>query len=113
MENIDGIIGWLTKYGWYRLKMPHKEALARTIEEGKVVVMEEFNKFASRSIARYKTIMKAIKKEGRWENIKKIVSISDPQLFAMLKRLLDYGLIEKADHVYKISDPMLEAAFNG
>ncbi|MCX5750475.1 MAG: ATP-binding protein [Candidatus Saganbacteria bacterium] len=111
INNLDGIIGWLTKYGWHRLRSSHKEALHKTIEEGKYIVKDEFLKFAVRAEKQYTRIIKAIKKDGKWEKIKKATNISDKQLYTMLKRLIAYGFVEKKDHAYSIADPLLEAAF--
>jgi hypothetical protein len=110
LKELDGIIGWLTKYGWYRLKYPPKESLRRTVKEGSTLAKEEFIKFALKAEARYKKIMKSIKGGARWEEIKKQTQISDKQLYSMLIRLIDNGFIEKIEGVYVIADPLLEAA---
>lgn len=110
IKELDGIIGWLTKYGWYRLKYAPKESLRRTIEEGEALAKEEFIKFALKAEARYKKIMKTIKGGARWEEIKRQTQISDKQLFSMLNRLIDSGFIEKSEGLYTIADPLLEAA---
>ncbi len=110
IKELDGIIGWLTKYGWYRLKYAPKESLRRTIEEGSALAKEEFVKFASKAEARYKKIMKSIKGGARWDAIKKQVQISDKQLNSMMNRLIDSGFVEKGEGVYTIVDPLLEAA---
>lgn len=110
VEKLDGIIGWLTKYGWYRLRFSHKEALRRTIEEGRYISKEEFKQFATRAEKKYTKIIKAIKGGARWEEIKQQTSVSDRQLYLMLKRLMNYGFIEKRDRLYVIADPLLEAA---
>ncbi|MFH0800164.1 MAG: ATP-binding protein [Pseudomonadota bacterium] len=110
IKELDGIIGWLTKYGWYRLKYAPKESLRRTVEEGKTLAKEEFAKFASNAEARYKKIMKTIKGGARWEEIKSQTQISDKQLYSMLNRLMDSGFIEKSEGLYTIADPLLEAA---
>jgi AAA+ ATPase superfamily predicted ATPase len=109
-ESFGGIIGWLTKYGWYRLKVNHQIALEKTTEEGKVIAKEEFLKFAFRAESRYLAILQAVQTGARWEEIKKAVAISDSQLNAMLNRLKDHGFIEKIDHHYVIADPLLAAA---
>lgn len=107
---LDGIIGWLTKYGWYRLKHSPKESMRRTIEEGSMLAREEFLKFASRAEERYHRIMKAIQGGASWDDVKRQVSISDKQLSAMLSKLRDSGFIEKGEGMYTITDPLLEAA---
>ncbi|MBI2335445.1 MAG: ATP-binding protein [Deltaproteobacteria bacterium] len=110
IKKLDGIIGWLTKYGWYRLRYSPRESLRKTIEDGSTLAKEEFVKFSSKAEARYKKIMKSIKDGARWEEIKKQTQISDKQLYSMLNRLIDSGFVEKTEGVYTIADPLLEAA---
>lgn len=110
IQSLDGIIGWLTKYGWYRLRLPHKTALQKTIEDGKHVAYAEFLSFAARSEKKYLRILKTMKEGDRWEEIKKQAQTSDTQLGEMLKRMIDYGFVEKAEQTYRISDPLLEAS---
>lgn len=110
IKELDGIIGWLTKYGWYRLKHAPKESLRRTVEEGKALSKEEFVKFASKAEARYKNIMKSIKGGAKWNEIKNQTQISDKQLYNMMNRLIGCGFVEKNEGIYTIADPLLEAA---
>lgn len=109
INSLDGIIGWLTKYGWYRIRFSHKEALRRTIEEGKYIVKDEFLRFSVRSEKKYMAIVRHIKGGARWEDIKQGISISDKQLSSMLKRLINYSFVEKHNYIYSIADPLLEA----
>lgn len=111
IANLDGIIGWLTKYGWYRLNFSHKEALRKTIQDGKYIAKEEFGRFSIRSEKKYNSILRTLKGGAGWEEIKKKTRISDKQLSSMLKRMTSYGFIEKHDRIYTIADPLLEAAF--
>lgn len=110
IDKLDGIIGWLTRYGWYRLRYSHKEALRKTVEEGKYIALEEFTRFAVRAEKKYKEIIKFIKGGAVWEEIKQQTSISDKQLYLMLKRLIGCGFVEKQNRIYTIADPLLEAA---
>lgn len=110
VNGLDGIIGWLTKYGWHRLSISHKQALRKTIDEGKYIVKEEFARFAIRSEKRYWAILGALKQGAGWGEIMKKVPISSKQLNSMLKRMIAYGFVEKHDQVYTIADPLLEAA---
>ncbi|MBI5298756.1 MAG: ATP-binding protein [Deltaproteobacteria bacterium] len=110
IKELDGIIGWLTKYGWYRLKHSPKESLKSTIEEGKVLAKEEFMKFAVKAEARYKKMMRSIKGGAGWDEIKNQISISDKQLYSMLNRLIDNGFVEKKEGIYTIADPLLEVS---
>ncbi len=108
IQRLDGIIGWLTKYGWYRLRLPHKTALQKTEEEGGHVAQEEFVRFSARSEPRYLRILHAMKEGARWEEIKRQTQTSESQLSIMLNRLIDYGFVEKVEGVYRICDPLLE-----
>lgn len=110
IKELDGIVGWLTKYGWYRLRFNHKESLKKTVEEGKILAREEFFKFALNAEARYKKIIRLIKGGAKWEEIKRQSQISDKQLHAMLNRMIDGGFIEKKEGFYTIADPLLEVA---
>lgn len=110
IAHLDGIIGWLTKYGWYRMKLSHREALRKTVEEGRYIAKEEFAKFSVRSERKYLSIVKVIKRTGKWEEMKKHTQISDKQLSSMLKRMISFGFVEKKDGLYYIADPLLEAA---
>ncbi len=110
VARLGGIIGWLTKYGWYRIRISHKEALRKTIEEGRYISQEEFMRFAARAEKKYIKIIKAVKGGARWEEIKQQALLSDKQLYLMLKRLINCGFIEKQNRVYTIADPLLEAA---
>lgn len=110
IRHLDGIIGWLTKYGWHRLRLPHKTALQKTREEGRYVAREEFVRFAARAEKKYLRILNAMKEGGRWEEIRNQTQTSDSQLSLMLKRMTDHGFIEKREQVYQISDPLLEAS---
>lgn len=114
IEKLDGIIGWLTKYGWYRQKKPHRDALAMTIDEGKQIVLDEFMRISAGS-EKYSLIVKSVKNRNRsegarWEELKEKTSISDKQLYTMTKRLIDSGFLLKQNELYTIADPMLEEA---
>jgi AAA+ ATPase superfamily predicted ATPase len=113
IAELDGIIGWLTKYGWNRTQMEqreHKRALCKTIDEGKYVTKEEFKSFAARAEGKYTKILHILKGGAGWEQLKKRTGISDKQLYLMLKRMISYGFVEKREKYYIIADPLLEAA---
>lgn len=115
IEELDGVVGWLTAYGWFRSQgIGHKNALAKCIEEGKKLAKEELDKFLEKRKAKanYLFLLKNLaKNRNRWEIIKtefirKGKRISDRQLSLYLKELLDYGFVEKENGRYKISDPL-------
>lgn len=115
IEELGGVIGWLTAYGWFRNQNTnHKNALMKTIEEGKKLAKEELNKFLEnrKAKANYIFLLKTLaKNKDRWgiiknEFIRKGKKISDRQLLLYLKELIDYSFIEKEKDRYKISDPL-------
>lgn len=115
IEELDGIVGWLTAYGWFRSQnINHKNALAKTIEEGKKLAKEELNKFLEnrKAKANYLFLLKTLmKNKNTWtfiknEFIRKGKKISDRQLVLYIKELVDYGFIEKERDQYKILDPL-------
>ena len=110
---LDGIIGWLTFYGYLKTR-GYSDALERSIDEGSRLVAEEFKNFLnSRQIARrrYIEIMKTLVRPSRWSEVKRslriITDVSDKQLSNYLKELTYYGFIEKSNDLYFITDPLL------
>jgi AAA+ ATPase superfamily predicted ATPase len=110
---LDGIIGWLTFYGYLRTR-GYSNALERTVDEGSKLIANEFKQFLNiRQIARkrYIEIMKTLIRPSRWSEVKRSLRIisnaSDKQISNYLKELTYYGFIEKKDNLYFISDPLL------
>jgi hypothetical protein len=55
IENLDGIIGWITHYGWFRSKgFSHKKALEKVKEEGSALTKKELETFLQSRKARVK-----------------------------------------------------------
>ncbi|RLG02543.1 MAG: hypothetical protein DRN54_04390 [Thaumarchaeota archaeon] len=118
---LDGIIGWLTYYGYYRTRESHEKALEKTLEEGSAIVAEELkNILAARQQAkrRYIQILKILERPSRWSEIKRHLNlslgirISDKQLTNYIKELKSYGFIVKTDGKYAIADPLTLEAIN-
>jgi len=117
---LDGTIGWLTLYGWYRKNHAWSAALKKSIEKGKAMAKEEFDNFLLTRKARkkYSMIMKILGgRELSWSELKSLLSkelgylISDKQLSMYLAHLEDYCFIEKVAEKYKIADPLTDALF--
>lgn len=115
IEELDGVMGWLTAYGWFRNQnLNHKNALMKTLEEGKKLAKEELNKFLDnrKAKANYIFLLKTLaRNKNSWgiiknEFIRKGKKVSDRQLLLYLKELIEYSLIEKEKDRYKISDPL-------
>ncbi len=120
IKSLDGIIGWLTLYGWQRKTENHKTALEKAIEVGKAMAEKEFDNFLATRKAkkRYLQIIKILsQRKLSWSEIKALLSkelgyeVSDKQFNLYLKHLEDYCFIEKADEKYHLADPLLEMVF--
>jgi len=120
VDKLDGIIGWLTYYGFSHIETGHEESLKKVMNEGSKIVSEEINNFLkSREVARkkYLWILEALSTEsiGRKE-IKNYLAvhlgkkISDAKLSIYLDSLMRYGFVEKTDKDYFAADPLTKEA---
>jgi len=114
IEFLDGVIGWATHYGWLRSKnLPHEKALEKVLADGSEIAKRELENFLiRRRKTNYTHLLKWIKKGfNRWGMIKgqyakNGMKTSDYQLNFYLKELIDYGIIEKINESYFITDPL-------
>ncbi|AHL22525.1 AAA family ATPase [Thermococcus nautili] len=115
---LDGIVGWLTLYGYNRyLGMSHREALNRLKEDAKRLILSEFSAL-KRLSPRYELAMRAVANgKHRWKEIKETVEllegkrIDDKNFSNVLNNLVRYGYLEKTIEGYFIPDPLVEHAF--
>ncbi|MEM4336346.1 MAG: ATP-binding protein [Candidatus Anstonellales archaeon] len=120
VDELDGIIGWLTLYGYFRLSNTHKTALKRINEEAIKIAKDELEAFLrnkQEAGKRYLMILKAIAEAPRsWSDIRMVIEIeekkriSEGRIFEYLKNLMAYSLVEKREGTYRISDPVLQTA---
>jgi AAA+ ATPase superfamily predicted ATPase len=115
----DGVIGWLTYYGYQALRLGHEGAITKTLEEGSKLVMGELENFLSlrpQARTRYLIILKLLINPLKWSEVKAGLSaklkkeVSDKQLTHYLRELISYGLVEKINNEYVIADPLLRHA---
>ena len=113
VKKLDGIIGWLTFYGYLRGK-GYSDALERALEEGSRITANEFNLFlANRQPARrrYIEILRTLIRPSTWSEVKRslriIANVSDKQISNYLKELVYYGFIVKEGNIYSVADPLL------
>jgi AAA+ ATPase superfamily predicted ATPase len=118
-EEIGGIAGWLTYYGYYRSvnNLSHKDAIDKVFDEGSKITVKEIEALISHSRKRYIYILKAItNKINTWTEIKDYVTaksggISDTVLNGLLQNLLKFGLIDRgAKEEYELIDPIIKHA---
>ncbi len=119
VDRLDGIVGWLTYYGYHRMRMRHEDALDRTINEGASLAAQELENFLSiRGVARkrYVEVLKILTTPSRWSDVKRGLAmtlgtkISDKQITTYLRELVEYGFVEKRDGLYEMADPLLVEA---
>lgn len=118
VKQLNGVPGWLTLYGYYRVvrEMNSVDALNKVLEEGTAIVTSELDKVIERSRGRYTAILKAIAMGfKRWKDIKAFVEARTgpipPNKFSeLLERLVKYGYVKKINGEYAIDDPIVKHA---
>ncbi len=122
VEHLDGIIGWLTLYGWLRYQdVSHLKAIEKVKEEGKETVKRELDTFLAkrRAKANYLKLLRCMSQgQTTWTALKagftrQKIPLSDGQLQLYLNELQDYGFIENTSEGYDIADPLLVVALQG
>jgi len=116
VETFDGLVGWLTYYGYYRTirRLDHKEAMTKVFEEGSKLVLSELERVIAPSRKRYIAILKAIAYGAMsWSDIKAYTvartgTITDKRFAELIKNLIRYGYLQKENNKYKISDPIVK-----
>ncbi|AFL95959.1 hypothetical protein CL1_1763 [Thermococcus cleftensis] len=118
VDELDGIVGWLTLYGYNRyLGLGHSRALQRLKEDARRLILAEFSRLRELS-HRYELAMRAVANgKHRWKEIKETVEIlegkriDDKNFSNVLSNLVRYGYLEKTVDGYVIPDPLVELAF--
>lgn len=119
VDLLDGVIGWLTYYGYYAYLEGHEEALKRTIEEGSRLVAKELEAFLSvRAPARtrYLVVLRSLVEPRTWSEVRRSLAaylgrLPHPQqVTRYLKELVDYGFAVKEGDRYRLADPLIAEA---
>jgi len=119
LEIFDGVIGWLTSYGYLASRIGHRRAIARTLREGTELVRSELEAFlAQRPQARerYLSILRMLASPLSWSEVKRGLAAklgrvpSDKQLSHYLAELVDYGFASKVNGRYALADPLVARA---
>ncbi len=118
VKKLDGIVGWLSLYGYIRVtrKLNHEKALEEVLREAKSVINTELSRLFAYS-PRYRVILRAVALGySRWSDIKdyltlKLGYINDSNFSTLLENLVKYGYVEKKEGQYTIPDPVLAKVF--
>lgn len=114
IAELDGLIGWLTLYGYEKGVMKNKNALKKTTEvAARIAASELLRFFKNRKNQRlYVSILRNATGIA-WNELKARVSKEfgeqvNPNLFAFaVRNLMDYSFIEKKNEKYYLSDPLI------
>lgn len=120
-NNLGGIAGWLTYYGFYYLNLKdHKKALEKTIMQGVSLIKEEYRNFLlGKEVAkkRYDAIMKTCTNGCRWSDVKRAlelkegIKIDDKKINQLIKNLVDSSFLKKVNDHYEPADKLIKYAF--
>ena len=115
--SLEGIIGWLTLYGYYASILKLKTPLKEVREVAKKIVKNEIMHFLrKRRSTRYLTVLKYVNGLS-WEEIRVIVGkkekkiINPKQITKYLNELIKYGFLEKKGEKYWVADPIILEIF--
>jgi len=116
IEKLDGIIGWLTLYGYYSMKN-EKDPVNKVLEDAAKITASEIDNFLSnRQSARkiYLRLLEGLKSGLRWVEVKRLLEasigkkINDRFVTKYLDELKKYGLITQQNEIYILADPLTE-----
>ncbi|MGC8849920.1 MAG: AAA family ATPase [Candidatus Bathyarchaeia archaeon] len=115
VENLDGIIGWLTYFGYSYVT--GEADVKRIYESASKLAAEELKnalKLYGEGEPRYREALKIVAtlRSASWSEIKRGIGarlgeITDSKLSNILKNLKDSGFIIKDEKGYSVSDPVL------
>ena len=121
VEKLDGVIGWLTYYGYLRWR--EKADIEEIVNRASRLAIEELKnllKQYSPGEKRYIEVMKVVANLGRasWSEIKrgvesKMGKIPNNTLSKIIRNLVDSGVLIKKMDGYEVGDPLLRRGILG
>jgi len=117
IDKLDGLIGWLTLFGYERAILKNKDALKKTIDIAVRISASELSNFLKKikNEILYITILRKV--DGTtWTELKNLTEKAlkkeiDQSMFNYaLSKLVKYSFIEKRGNKYFLSDPLIAKA---
>ncbi len=114
IEELDGLIGWLTLYGYEKGIIKSKKPLEKTIEIASRIVASELTNFFKRT--KNKGLYIIVLREAKgitWTELKvrtehELGKQLNPNSFTFaVEKLINYSFLEKRDGKYYLADPLL------
>lgn len=117
IEELDGIVGWLTEFGASALeKGVKRKVVDQVIGEGIKLTLKELESLF-RASPRYKVIFKTLALgPATWSEVKGRIDAQEGREVAnstfndLLSNLVDRGYVEKSNEAYQITDSLLRRA---
>ncbi len=114
LDELDGLIGWLTLYGYERAILKNSDALLKTKNLAKEIVAQELEHFLKNKHTKqlYIEILRNANSVG-WSNLYDRVNqrlkryVNESSFSSALENLLKYSFLEKRMNKYVIADPLI------
>jgi hypothetical protein len=117
-RSLGGVPGWLTLFGTHvaveRMDVPHAETA--TLKDGKRVARSELSHFLEgRRPGMHWDVLRTLVAGASWVDVRNSLTarsgaaVNDNTVRNVLRSLIDGNLVERTDHTYRISDPMVRA----
>lgn len=114
IEELDGLIGWLTLYGYEKAIIKNKDALKKTIEIAARITASELTNFFKKTKNKklYLSILRNATgiswNELRIKTGRELGKQLNPNSFtSAIGRLVNYSFLEKREDKYYLADPLL------
>lgn len=119
VESLDGIVGWLTYYGYKAVRKGRidNELTEQVIGEASRMVRDELEPILKRSKYYALTLKSIAIGRRKWIDIKRTVEawlnrpVTNTQIVRILETLVKLSIIRKNGSIYEIIDPIIRRMF--
>ncbi|MFH8119594.1 MAG: ATP-binding protein [Candidatus Aenigmatarchaeota archaeon] len=119
IDEVDGLIGWLTYYGYEKAVLKNKDAFEKTIQVATQIMASELDNFLMKRKNKklYLAILRNATKVS-WKELKIMVTkdlrkFVNPNAFSKaLTTLVEFSFLEKENGKYFVADPLVFRALS-